>query len=103
MGWRATSRPRTRTTRIGFNVAWDVNDRFGLEFDAHSSSAEIGRGQPVRLERACSARPAFIRGTTTVDFSQRFPGAERALPPVRRRIDAVDDAGDRLESSATAT
>lgn len=72
---------------LGFNVAWEVNDSFGLQFDFHDSSAESGADSPYG-SNAVLGVAGFYRGTTTADFSRDFPVMSVALPPGQTGIDA---------------
>ena len=65
---------------LGFNVAWEVSDRLGLEFDYHSSSAESGADSPLGSNNVIGTA-AFVRGVTNVDFSGDFPVLSVMLPP----------------------
>ena len=72
---------------LGFNLEWDVNDRFGLELDFHDSTAESGPDSPYG-SNAVLGVAGFYRGTTTGDFTQDFPVMSVALPPGQTGIDA---------------
>ncbi|KAF1717009.1 TonB-dependent receptor [Pseudoxanthomonas yeongjuensis] len=65
---------------LGFNVEWEVNDSLNLEFDYHDSSAETRPDSPYGSAGVLGAA-AFIRGTTTADFSGDFPIVNIQLPP----------------------
>lgn len=71
---------------LGFNLAWDVSDSVGLEFDYHKSSAQSGADSPYGSNSILGAA-GFFRGTTTVDFSRPFPILTVALPPGQNDID----------------
>ena len=71
---------------LGFNLEWDVSDRFGLEFDYHSSDAETGADSPYGSNVAVGAC-GFYRGTTSVDFSRDFPVLNIELPPGLTGVD----------------
>ena len=64
---------------LGFNVEWEVNDALSLEFDYHDSSAETRPDSPWG-SAGVLGMSAFIRGTTTADFSRDFPVLTVALP-----------------------
>ena len=64
---------------IGFNVAWEVNDRLGLELDYHDSTGTSGEDSPFG-SNAVLGVASFNRGTTTADFSQDFPVIEVVVP-----------------------
>lgn len=63
---------RNENKSLGFNVEWEVNDSLNLEFDYHNSSAESMADSPYG-SAGVLAVAAFVRGTTTVDFSRDFP------------------------------
>ena len=65
---------------LGFNVEWEVNDSLDLAFDYHDSSAETRPDSPYGSAGVLGAA-AFIRGTTTADFSGDFPIVNIQLPP----------------------
>lgn len=65
---------------LGFNVEWDVTDSLSLEFDYHDSSAETRPDSPWGSAGVLGVA-AFVRGTTTVDFSRDFPILTVDLPP----------------------
>lgn len=78
---------RNENGSLGFNVAWDVSDRLGLELDFHDSTAESGPDSPYG-SNAVLGVAGFFRGTTTADFSQEFPVVTVALPAGQAGIDA---------------
>ena len=65
---------------LGFNVDWKVNDRLGLEFDFHDSSAESRPDSPYGSAGVLGVA-AFVRGTTTADYTGDLPLVNIALPP----------------------
>jgi TonB-dependent receptor len=77
---------RNENKSLGFNLAWDISDVFGLELDAHSSSAESGADSPFG-SNAVLGTAGFFRGTTTVDFTRDFPVLSVTLPPGMTTID----------------
>ena len=64
---------------LGFNVEWEVNDSLSLELDYHDSSAETRPDSPWGSAGVLGVA-AFVRGTTTADFSGDFPVLTVALP-----------------------
>jgi TonB-dependent receptor len=64
---------------LGFNLAWDVNDKLGLELDWHDSTGTSGEDSPFG-SNAVLGVASFNRGTTTGDFSQDFPVIEVVVP-----------------------
>ena len=64
---------------LGFNVEWQVNDDFNLSLDYHDSSAETRPDSPYGSAGVLGVA-AFVRGTTTVDFSGDFPILNVQLP-----------------------
>lgn len=64
---------------LGFNLAWDVTDSFGLQLDYHDSTAESGADSPYG-SNAVLGVAGFYRGTTTADFTQDFPVMSVVLP-----------------------
>ena len=65
---------------LGFNVAWEVSDGLDLALDYHDSSAETRPDSPWGSAGVLGVA-AFVRGTTTADFSGDFPVLTVALPP----------------------
>lgn len=57
---------------LGFNLSWDVSDRFWLELDIHDSQAESGRASPYGSHSTVGI-VGFYRGLTTLDLSQDMP------------------------------
>lgn len=72
---------------LGFNIAWDINDRLGISLDFHDSSAESAADSPYG-SNAVLGVAGFYRGTTTADFSADFPVISVALPAGMTGIDA---------------
>ena len=64
---------------LGFNVEWEVTDSLNLSFDYHDSSAESRPDGPYGSAGVLGVA-AFIRGTTTVDYSGEFPILNVQLP-----------------------
>ena len=81
---------------LGFNVAWDVTDTLGLEFDYHNSRAESGADSPYGSNSVLGTA-GFFRGTTTVDFSNEFPVLSVTLPA---GMTAIDPAGMQVTGSS---
>ncbi len=71
---------------LGFNVDWQVSDSLDLQLDYHSSSAETKPDSPWGSAGVLGAA-AFVRGTTTADFSGSFPVVSIALPPGVAQVD----------------
>lgn len=65
---------------LGFNVDWQVSDSVDLQLDYHNSSAETKPDSPWGSAGVLGTA-AFVRGTTTADFSGEFPIINVALPP----------------------
>jgi len=78
---------RNENHSVGFNLAWDATDTFGLAFDYHDSSAESGPDSPYGSNSVLGVA-GFFRGTTTVNFSNDFPVISVVLPPGQTGIDA---------------
>jgi TonB-dependent receptor len=57
---------------VGFNLAWNADAPFGLELDAHKSTATSGADSPFGSNNVIGTA-GFYRGTTSVDFSHDFP------------------------------
>lgn len=81
---------------LGFNVAWDVTDDLGLEFDYHNSRAESGADSPYGSNNVLGTA-GFFRGTTTVDFSKPFPVLSVTLPA---GMSGIDPAGMQVTGSS---
>ncbi len=74
---------------LGFNVEWDVTDSLELAFDLHRSTAESAADSPYG-SNATIGTAAFIRGTTSVDFSRDLPLLSITLPDGRSAVEASD-------------
>ncbi|OZB61570.1 MAG: hypothetical protein B7X39_01180 [Lysobacterales bacterium 14-68-21] len=57
---------------IGWNTKWKVTDRLSFTFDAAHSTAKNGPDSPFGNSSTLDA-VAFVRGTTTANFSGSFP------------------------------
>jgi len=75
----------TRNTMdsLGFNVEWEVNDALDLAFDYHTSSGEAQPDGPYGSAGVLGVA-AFVRGTTTVDYSGDLPIINVQMPPGRQ-------------------
>ena len=80
---------KNENTSLGFNVAWEVNDSLSLELDYHDSVAESEPDSPYGSAGVLGVA-AFIRGTTTVDFSGDFPILNVVLPTGRTQVEPAD-------------
>ncbi|GAB3341329.1 TonB-dependent receptor [Marilutibacter aestuarii] len=80
---------RYKGESLGFNVAWEVNDALDLEFDYHDSTATSRPDSPWG-SAGVLGMAAFLRGTTTVDFSNDFPILNIQLPQGVSQIEASD-------------
>ncbi|MGH8262988.1 MAG: TonB-dependent receptor, partial [Steroidobacteraceae bacterium] len=78
---------KAQNKSVGFNLAWNVSDRFGLALDLHNSTAEDGSDSPYG-SNAVLGVAGFFRGTTTADFSNDFPVMSVELPAGQTGIDA---------------
>jgi len=76
---------KNQNNSAGFNLEWDVTDRFSLEFDYHDSTGTSGADSPFG-SNAVLGVASFNRGTTTADFSKDFPVISVALPPGQTAI-----------------
>ncbi|MFT3763555.1 MAG: TonB-dependent receptor [Pseudoxanthomonas sp.] len=83
------NKTKTELKSLGFNVKWDVTDNFHLGLDYHDSTSESGADSPYGSNNALGTA-AFVRGTTSVDFSGRFPVLNVQLPPGMEQISAAD-------------
>jgi TonB-dependent receptor len=79
---------KNENNTLGFNVAWAVNDSLSLALDYHDSSAESSPDSDFGSAGVLGVA-SFIRGTTTVDFSNDFPILNVVLP-------GAVDPGDAL-------
>lgn len=70
----------------GFNLKWDVTDRFGLQFDYHDSTAESGADSPYGSNVAFGVSD-LSRGDTTGIFTDDFPVLSMLLGGGRTTID----------------
>jgi TonB-dependent receptor len=80
---------RNENKSLGFNVEWEVNDSLDLALDYHDSSAESQPDSPFGSAGVLGVA-AFLRGTTTVDFSRDFPILNIQLPAGRTQIEPSD-------------
>lgn len=71
---------------LGFNVEWQVNDSFSLNFDYHDSSAESRPDSPYGTSNSMSTA-GFFRQGAGLDFSGDFPVLTLELPPGMTEID----------------
>ncbi len=71
---------KTELKSLGFNVKWDVSDNFHLGLDYHDSTSESGSDSPYGSNNSLGTS-AFVRGTTSVDFSGDFPILNVQTPP----------------------
>jgi len=79
---------KNQNDSLGFNLEWEVTDRFGIQLDYHDSTAESGSDSPYG-SNAVLGVAGFYRGTTTADFSQDFPVMSVVLPAGQTGIDAA--------------
>ncbi|HKC17605.1 MAG TPA: TonB-dependent receptor [Steroidobacteraceae bacterium] len=70
----------------GFNLRWEATDRLNFEFDAHDSTATSGADGLLGSNNTLGMS-AYVRGTTTVDFTHDFPVLSIDLPPLNGVID----------------
>ncbi len=82
----AQNATKNENKSLGFNVEWEVTDSFNLALDYHDSQAESGADSPYGSSGVLGTA-AFIRGTTTVDFSRDFPVLNVQLPAGMTQID----------------
>lgn len=71
---------------LGFNVEWQVNDAFSLNFDYHDSTAESRPDSPYGSSNTLSTA-GFFRANNGADFSGDFPILTLGLPPGMTAID----------------
>jgi len=67
------SNSRSELKSLGFNAEWRVNDALDLKLDYHDSRAETRPDHPFGSGRRLGAAMAFVRGDTTIDFSNDLP------------------------------
>jgi TonB-dependent receptor len=77
---------KNENNSVGFNLKWDVSDRFGLQFDYHDSTAESGPDSPYGSNVAFGVSD-LSRGDTTGIFTSDFPVLSMALRNGRTTID----------------
>ena len=70
---------------IGWNTKWKINDKLSLTFDAAHSTAENGPDSPYGNSSTLDA-VAFIRGTTTADFTGSFPILNNVNSPAGTKL-----------------
>lgn len=71
---------------LGFNLAWDVTDRLGLQLDFHDSTAESGADSPYGSNVSFGASD-LNRGDTTGIFTHDFPVLGIVLANGRTSVD----------------
>ncbi|NZA28672.1 TonB-dependent receptor [Luteimonas sp. SJ-92] len=71
---------RNELKSLGFNVEWAVNDALTMAFDYHDSTSESHPDSDYGSAGVLGAA-AFIRGTTSVDYSGELPILTVELPP----------------------
>ena len=80
---------KNENNSLGFNVEWAVNDSLSFELDYHDSVAESKPDSEFGSAGVLGVA-AFIRGTTTVDFSGDFPIVNVVLPAGRTQVEPSD-------------
>lgn len=78
---------RSELKSTGFNVEWEVNDALDLAFDYHNSEQETLPDSPYG-SAGVLAVAAFVRGTTTVDYSRDLPIVHYELPAGVSQVEA---------------
>ena len=71
---------RNKNGSLGFNTTWKVNDSLNLGIDVAHSTATAGADSPFGSNNTIGTA-GFVRGTTTVDFSGKFPVMNIQFPP----------------------
>lgn len=77
---------RAKLQSIGLNQKWKATDNLNLEFDGHHSVSTDGADSPYG-SNATIGTADFVRGTTAVDFSSRFPVLTVQFPPGGTQLD----------------
>ncbi|WP_281382821.1 TonB-dependent receptor [Povalibacter uvarum] len=77
---------KNENNSVGFNLEWEVSDRFGLQLDFHDSTAESGPDSPYGSNVAFGVSD-LSRGDTTGIFSNDFPILGMQLANGRTQID----------------
>ncbi|MEE7546738.1 TonB-dependent receptor [Xanthomonas sp. Kuri4-1] len=80
------SATKNENKSLGFNVEWEVNDSLNMALDYHDSSATSGPNSPYGSSGVLGTA-GFFRGTTSANFSGRFPTLNVQLPPGMEQID----------------
>lgn len=70
---------------IGWNTKWKVNDRLSFTLDAAHSTAKNGPDSPFGNSSTLDA-VAFVRGTTTGNFSGSFPILTNTYAPAGTQL-----------------
>lgn len=80
---------RNESGSLGFNLAWEVNDKLNLIFDVHSSQAENKPNSPHGSSSLLSTA-GFVRTYAATDFSGDLPmlavGGGNAITPQDMRV-----------------
>ncbi len=80
---------KNRGDSLGFNVEWEVNDALSLDFDYHKAKSESRPDGPYGSAGVLGVA-AFVRGTTSVDYSGEIPIVNVVLPPGMDEVSAAD-------------
>jgi len=64
---------RNELKSLGFNAQWQVSDNLDMQLDYHDSRAESRPDNPFGSTRRLGAAMAFVRGDTTIDFTNELP------------------------------
>lgn len=65
---------KEKTNSLGFNLEWVVNERLNLEFDHHSSSAQMRASDPRHGTRNNIQLPSYTRTRSGLDLTGGLPG-----------------------------
>ena len=70
---------------VGWNTKWKVNDKLSFTLDAAHSTAQNGPDSPYGNSSTLDA-VSFIRGTTTANFTGRFPILTNVYSPAGAKL-----------------
>jgi TonB-dependent receptor len=78
---------KSQNNSLGFNTKWKASSTMNFEVDAHHSTAESQPDSPWGSNNQMS-NASFSRGTTKIDFTQKFPvlsiaGADLVAEPLQ--------------------
>src|SRR6185295_5733160 len=81
-------------TSIGLNAKWDITDRFGLEFDGHTSKAKSDPDGPGGLTSYDFGTGAASIAAHSLDLTSGFPVQQYTYDDGNQNDNGIIDIGD---------